>query len=118
MNDKIGLVEFINRVKQELLEEPYINDGPPLFIIDTVEIEMSVGVVSEGNGKLSLYVLEIGGKYSGEQTQVVKVSLSPILDKDTRLKLIDPNLSRGEREQIVRATIKGVTNSTSLKDMP
>ena len=84
---RIGLVEFIDQIKLELLTEHVDTDQKtPLFIIDELQVEVSVGVTRGGDGSVSLYVLEVGGKIESEQTQKVCVTLTPVLDRETRIR--------------------------------
>ena len=119
MSEKtIGLAEFINQIKHDLLTESADTEQQSrLFMVDTVEVEMSIGATRSGKGGLNLYVLEAGGQVEAEHTQKVRVTLTPLLDRETRLRLLDPELSEAERKKIVRATVKG-SGAESLKELP
>lgn len=77
--NKIGLAELIEQVKQELLNPP--GDNIPLFAVDSVELELQVAVKKEGTAGIKIYVVEIGGGGSRDDIQTVRIQLSPLLDK-------------------------------------
>ncbi|HBL13533.1 MAG TPA: hypothetical protein DD379_19480, partial [Cyanobacteria bacterium UBA11162] len=91
----IGLAELIKQVKRELL--PVTSDQQatsdqetevPLLSVDTIELELQVTVRDEGKVGLKLYVFEAGGGGSRDDVQKVKVTLSPLLNKEMRLRLL------------------------------
>jgi len=82
----IGLAELIQQVKLELLTIPPNNTEPPLFSVDSVELELQVTVKREGKGSVKINVVSIGGAELGggashDAVQKVKVTLSPLFDK-------------------------------------
>lgn len=91
--DEIGLQDLIYQVKQELLTPnpaQRAKDPDPLFFIDKVEIEVAVKVQKEGSGGLKISVLSFaelnaGGSTSKERGHVVKLSLAPLLSKESIL---------------------------------
>ncbi len=92
MSDQsIGLAEFIKQVKAELLAPPEVEDDIPLLSVDSVELELQVAVKKEDGGKigfnLSVLTGEAADKLAKEQMQTVKVTLSPLLDKEKLLRL-------------------------------
>jgi hypothetical protein len=86
----IGLAEFIKQVKTELLT-PSDAEDIPLLNVDSVELELQVAVKKEDGGKigfnLSVLTGEAADKLNKEQVQTVKVTLSPLLDKEKLLAL-------------------------------
>ena len=87
MTQPIGLSELINQVKQELLTPPDKNGEPPVFFVDSVELELQVTAKREGNAGVKIDVVSIGGVEGGgtlghEKTHTVKVSLSPLFEKE------------------------------------
>lgn len=74
----IGLVEFIQAVKQELVRAQQSAGSNPLLKLDDVELEMSVVTTKEASGGLKFWVIELGGKYDKEQTHKLTVKLAPI----------------------------------------
>ena len=84
----IGLAELIEEVKRELLSTTSDKQTEvPLLSVDTVELELQVTVRKEGKAGLKVYVFEAGGGGSHDDVQKVKVTLSPLLSKEMRLKL-------------------------------
>ncbi len=79
----IGLAELIEQVKQELLSKR--NTPTPFFSVDQVELELQVTIHKEGNAGIKIYVVEAGGKVSRDDVQKVKVTLTPLLDKQELL---------------------------------
>lgn len=105
--DEIGLQDLIYQVKRELLapnpaqraEDPY-----PLFFVDKVEIEAAVKVQKEASGGVKISVLSLaelnaGAGVAQERSHVVKVSLSPLLSKESILAdvLQDPQVAKHVR---------------------
>ena len=76
----IGLVEFIQAVRQELVRAQQIAGSDPLLKLDDVELEMSVVTTKEASGGLKFWVVELGTKYDKEQTHRVTLKLAPIRD--------------------------------------
>ncbi len=94
--ESIGLAEYIERVKQDLLDEQFVKGGEtPLFAVDEIEIELSVVATKEGSGSGKIgFKLGVpltgefsaegggGGKYGQEDTQTIRVKLQPLLNKE------------------------------------
>lgn len=115
--DEIGLQELIYQVKQELLapnpaqraKDPY-----PLFFVDKVEIEATVKVQKEANGGVKISVLSLAelnadGGIAKERSHVVRVSLSPLLSKESILAetLQDPQVAQRVRAIQQQALLRG-----------
>lgn len=84
----IGLAELIEQVKHELLSTASDQETEiPLLSVDQVELELQVTVRREGKAGLKFYVVEAGGSESRDDVQKVKVTLSPLLNKEMRLNL-------------------------------
>ena len=86
MTQPKGLSELINQVKQELLTPPDKDGEPPVFFVDSVELELQVTAKREGNAGVKIDVVSIGGGEAGgalsqEKTHTVKVTLSPLFEK-------------------------------------
>ena len=86
MTQPIGLSELIDQVKQELLTPPDKDGEPPVFFVDSVELELQVTAKREGNAGVKIDVVSIGGGEAGgalsqEKTHTVKVTLSPLFEK-------------------------------------
>lgn len=92
MSSEIGLAEFIQQVKKELLTTyPENENDTPLLSVDSVELELQVTVKKEGGGGVKINVLQFGGgevsgKISRDDVQKVTVKLSPLLSKEQILK--------------------------------
>jgi hypothetical protein len=96
-NDKgsIGLAEFIQQVKQDLLSVAPGNDkDAPFLFVESVELELQVTVKRTGKagakGGVKINVLGTGGEVAAEASgdlgrddvQKVKVKLSPLFDRE------------------------------------
>ncbi|MFI6598715.1 trypco2 family protein [Nonomuraea sp. NPDC050536] len=83
MNGGVGLAQAIEVVRAELSAAMTEGDGERLqFDVGTVDLEFSVQVRREAEGKagIKVWVVEAGasGGVSKESTHTVKVSLTPI----------------------------------------
>lgn len=115
----IGLSEFIYQVKKDLLDKQFTADDPvPLFAIDQVEVEVGVMATREGSGglkggiNLSIIGLggaeaELGGKFSKENAQTVRVTLSPLLSKEQLLARMPPEQRERVMQQAEEAIARG-----------
>ena len=81
---EIGLQEFIEQIRKELLELSKSQD--PIFFVDKVELELSVKVTRQGNGQIQVTVLSFGAGLSGskgdERGHIVRISLSPLMSRE------------------------------------
>ena len=76
MEDKIGIGEFIERVKQELLDYQEKHEGEEgWLLLDTLELTMNIGTTVEGKGGIQIYVVELGGGATVEETHSLKLTL-------------------------------------------
>jgi hypothetical protein len=93
--ESIGLAEFIEQVKQDLLSvAPGKEKEAPFLFVESVELELQVTVkrtVKTGaKGSLKIDVLgsggeiglEGGGDVGRDHVQKVKIKLSPLFDKE------------------------------------
>ena len=84
----IGLAELIEEVKRELLSQgPDAADAAPFFSVDEVALELQVTVRKEGKAGLNIHVIEVGGDVGRDDVQTIKVTLSPLLTKEERIRL-------------------------------
>lgn len=87
-HQSIGLAELIQQVKQELLSTiPGESSDAPILFVGAVELELKVTVSREGRAGVKIDVVSIGGGELGgnlkqEDVHTVKVSLSPLFDKE------------------------------------
>jgi hypothetical protein len=116
----IGLAELINEIKRELLSvDTDAQEKVPLFSIDEVELELQVTVTKEGSAGLSVQVIQIGGQFEQQHVQRVKVKLTPLLEKEERLRDFQskyPEMWKSLQEKQLHATIKG-SEEGSLDDL-
>ena len=82
-DDRIGLAELCDHVKQELMTPTYENHAP-LLSVEEVVLEMQVTAVREGKAGIKLYVAELGGGAKRDETQRVTVTLKPLLSNEER----------------------------------
>ena len=102
-NDRIGLTELLNQVKQELVAASTLAtvkksaDGTiqqtdiPLFTYGNVELELQVTVKKEGGGGVKLYVFDLKGGGSRDDVQKIKVTLEPLFTKEELLGILAEN---------------------------
>lgn len=94
-NNSIGLTDFIQQVKQDLLSvAPGKEKDAPFLFVESVELELQVTVKRTGKagakGSIKIDVLgtggeiggELGGELSRDDVHKVTVKLSPLFDKD------------------------------------
>lgn len=115
--DEIGLQELIYQIKRELLAPnpaQRAKDPDPLFFIDKVELEIAVKVTKDGNAGVKLSVLSFaelsaGASVTRERGHVVKVSLSPLLLRESVLAdlLQDPETGERIRTKQQTALLRG-----------
>ena len=105
------LYEIINRNKSEmLLLGREKREKVPLFSVDEVELELQVAVTKEGGGGISIQVIQLGGRIEQHDVQRVKVTLTPLLEKEERLQYFKaqyPEIWQALQEGQIHATIKG-----------
>ncbi len=116
----IGLAELIEQVKRELLTTSLNNETDvPFLSVDSVELELQVTVKREGKTGIKIYVLEAGGGVSRDDVQKVKVTLSPLLSKETLLKDYQsrhPDQMKKLADKSLGALLKNVEDGSSLSD--
>jgi hypothetical protein len=114
---EITLQELIYQVKSELLRpNPALEakDPDPLFFVDGIELELSVKVSKERGGGIKLSVLDFAEgslerKTASEYVHVVKVSLSPLMSKESIMAEILKDSEKRKRvgEKSKKALAKG-----------
>ncbi len=98
-NSSIGLAEFIQQVKQDLLSvAPGQDKDAPFLFVESVELELQVTVKRTGKagakGNIKINVLgtggevgvEAGGDLGRDDVHKVKVKLAPLFDKEYLMK--------------------------------
>ena len=98
----LKLEEFIYQVKRELLDAQEKHEGEPAYLeLQTVELEVSLVVNKTANGKVSVYVAEIGSDVSKEHVQRVRMAFNVIdllADDSPQKKSVKPKkVQRGRR---------------------
>lgn len=91
-NNKFQLAEVIQELRQSLAVAAEEGDGKDIrFNVNTVEVELQVAVEKsvsgKGGGKLDFWVLggvdaEVSGNYKKAATHKIKLSLTPLDDKN------------------------------------
>jgi Trypsin-co-occurring domain 2 len=126
MSSEIGLAEFIQQVKRELLTTyPDSENDTPLLSVDSVELELQVTVKKEGSGGIKIKVLqfgggEISGKLSRDDVQKVKVKLSPLVSKEALINTYgkqNPEKYQEFVDQTLRGILKGGAKSNLNEDL-
>ncbi|MBD2073043.1 hypothetical protein H6F86_03900 [Phormidium sp. FACHB-592] len=112
----IGLAELIQQVKQELLSTvPGKAKEAPILFVSGVEVEAQVTVKREGKAGIKIDVLsvgggELGGGVSRDDVHKVKVTLSPLFDKERLLEFyqaLQPDQVPVAVKQSLEALLKG-----------
>jgi Trypsin-co-occurring domain 2 len=134
-NDKssIGLAEFIQQVKQDLLSvAPGKEKDAPFLFIESVELELQVTVKRTGKtgakGSVKINVLgtggeiggEVGGDISHDAVHTVKVKLSPLFDKNRLMefyKTLHPDQIPTAVKNSLAGLIKGDEESNLIDDL-
>jgi hypothetical protein len=132
-NSSIGLAEFIQQVKQDLLSvAPGKDKEAPFLFVESVELELQVTVKRTGKagGKAGIKInvlgtggeigVEAGGELGRDDVQKVTVKLSPLFDKEylteayksLRSEQVLPTLNKS-----IQALFKGDEQSNLNEDL-
>lgn len=112
----IGLAELIEQVKKELLSTvPGQTKDAPLLFVNSVELELQVTVKRGGTSGVKVNVVsiggaEIGGSLSRDDVHKVKVTLSPLLDKERLMEFYEalhPDKTFSSVKRSLDALLKG-----------
>ena len=107
MPTELGLAEFVNQIKAELIKGDATGDGQlPLLMLDEVEIEAQVTVSAEGKGGVNIQVVQLGAGVKREGIHTVRLHLSPLLSRDERL---DELRKSGHWDSIVKQQVYATT---------
>ena len=79
-NKTLGLSEFINQVKKDLLAEQE-EKKPYLFFIDEVNLEVNFTVSGDIESGFNFGVVTLGSNVSEDRTQKVSIKMSPLVTK-------------------------------------
>lgn len=111
-SNSIGLAELIEQVKRELLATTPGNETDiPFLSVDSVELELQVTVKKDAKGGVKIYVLEIGASGSRDDVQKVKVTLSPLLNKETLLSIYK-NMYPERWRELLRTSADALTKGS------
>jgi hypothetical protein len=80
--------------------------------VDTIELELQVTVRKEGKAGLKVYVFEAGGGGSRDDVQKVKVTLSPLLSKEMRLRLLHKKLRPEQWRELLEQNVEALTKGS------
>ena len=89
--NSIGLAELIEQVKRELLSTATgQTKDAPFLLVSAVEVEAQVTVKREGKAGVKIDIVsvgggELGGGISQDDVHKVKVTLSPLFDRERLL---------------------------------
>jgi hypothetical protein len=131
--ESIGLAEFIQQVKQDLLSvTPGKEKDAPFLFVESVELELQVTVKRTGKagakGSIKIDVLgvggevgvEAGGEVGRDDVHKVTVKLSPLFDKDylmEKYKALYPEQVLPTLKKSMDALIKGAEESNLNDDL-
>lgn len=131
--ESIGLAEFIQQVKQDLLAvAPGKEKDAPFLFVESVELELQVTVKKTGKtgakGSIKIDVLgvggevglEAGGELGRDDVHKVTVKLSPLFDKDylmDKYKSLYPEQVLPTLKKSFEALIKGDEESNLNDDL-
>jgi len=99
--EDIGLVELIDRLKQDLVQTH--RGDVPLFAITNVEITISFTATRSKNGGIDLKVISAGADRSREQVQQITVNLESLISIDE----LRAQLPDKMKPAIVRKIVRG-----------
>ncbi len=107
MENSFSLKSLIEAAKKDLMQASQ-DDSNPLFFVEKLDIEVAVRITQEAKGGVNIQILELGGGQSSEKANKIKLSLSPILNRDEKRALLqqkNPEIW----EQIESASITALT---------
>lgn len=100
MDQSIGLAEFIQNIKDELIQQH--NAEKPLFIIGEIELEIGVTVERSANGGMDIKVVQFGMQGTATDIQTVRVKLHPLVTPDE----IRKGISSQERKRVQKDVLR------------
>ncbi|GEM_PF-2978761 len=104
MSKSIGLSEFINRVRHDLLSSARHETPDPLFAITDIEIEIGVQVERGVNGGIDLHVVQMGADRSTSDTHVVRMRLTPLVSLDELRASLSEEQRQAARKPVMRSS--------------
>jgi len=101
LQSDIGLSEFIEQIKRELLQDRRTEN--PLFAIGQVELTISFIVERNANGGVDFTVVQAGVARNTTETQQVKVTLEPLQTPDD----VRASLTDVEKSTVKKSVMRG-----------
>jgi hypothetical protein len=77
MKGRISIKEFIQRVKEELVDAQD-KTGSPFYELNEVTLEISFALEATGKAGFDLYVVELGSEAKAQQSHKVSLKLTPL----------------------------------------
>jgi Trypsin-co-occurring domain 2 len=94
----VPLSEFVSGLREELRSAQATRDPGLQFAVGPVSVEFTVVTAREGGpeAKVRFWVVEAGGsaRWSGEATQKVSLTLSPVDEHGRQVYILDPVADR------------------------
>jgi len=106
MAGTVTFQQLIDQVKKELTPQ-FDEPENPLFLVEKIEIQVAVKISSEGKGGVNLQIVELGGGISKENSNIITVSLTPIIPPEQLRQLLDSATKRQVTKESTRRLIKG-----------
>lgn len=83
-SNSIGLKELISQIKQDLIN----HEGPELFYVKQVDVEISFTVEFDGRGGIRFAVVDVGGGGKRAKVHTVRLTMEPLMTlEETRSEL-------------------------------
>jgi hypothetical protein len=84
--EMLGLRELIDKIRQDLIT-PTSQDGPALFSIDEVTLQVNFVITGDIESGFNIGVVSLGSQVNEERTQTVTIKMTPLISKDDLKKL-------------------------------
>ncbi|GAB4535010.1 MAG: hypothetical protein Kow0063_18770 [Anaerolineae bacterium] len=125
MNERIGLLDLIYQVKNELLTRRPVEEAkglPALFWIDQIELELSVAVTRERGGSIKVSVIpavgtEMSSSKAEQRGHTVKVRMTPLLSRDQMFKLLS-NADPDFKDMLAQISRIGLARESTDEEQP
>jgi len=101
--DKMGLNEFISRLKKELLSDHSLlnkEDTVPFFAVEEVTVEVNFVTRYDGNIGAKFWVISADARESNETAQKAIIRMKPILPVKDLILEIYPDLKEKTKESL------------------
>ena len=94
-NKSLGLVDLIQRMKQDLLNVPPSSE-PELFSIDEVTLEVNFTVSGDIESGFDFGVVTLGSNVSEERIQKVTIKMTPLVSKQQMIDKINQDSQKAQ----------------------